>query len=372
MELFYYTSTDTMRYVLTKGDIFATNIRYMNDSEEYMNGLKELYQLSQQTELVKKWIQEKGYHENLLDKIQNLFSESNLKDNMRNMEHYSISFCKKNDLLSQWAIYAKESGVSIRMNFEESSYIFQTESVETDMKAKWNIQPQEVSYFTWDSMKNDMVAYNEAAFKILDQLYEQTAKDQDEWKKERWQYLSTLVKRYDFYQEEEYRLIFEPGESAYQPKIEYRLDKKVLKPYMDIECVDGWPVWEVMVGPGFNQQLVYDSVEHLLNHAETKTGIRSAGDYVKRMQRYLDNAPGQEVLQKCREYTELMEQCSQTSWQAKELDDAQIYIFRQMNEMRKAICEDKQYDEELRRYFKECGFTRSGVVLTKSSIPYIF
>ena len=43
MELYYYTSTDTMRYILEKGDIFATNIRYMNDSEEYTNGLEELF-----------------------------------------------------------------------------------------------------------------------------------------------------------------------------------------------------------------------------------------------------------------------------------------------------------------------------------------
>lgn len=41
-ELYYYTSTDTMRFILTKGDIFATNLKYMNDGEEYTNGLTEL------------------------------------------------------------------------------------------------------------------------------------------------------------------------------------------------------------------------------------------------------------------------------------------------------------------------------------------
>ena len=42
MKLYYYTSTDTMRYILGSGDIYATNIRYMNDSEEYTNGLNEI------------------------------------------------------------------------------------------------------------------------------------------------------------------------------------------------------------------------------------------------------------------------------------------------------------------------------------------
>ena len=55
MELYYYTSTDTMRYILEKGDIFATNIRYMNDSEEYTNGLEELFRLAGNEELVNKW-----------------------------------------------------------------------------------------------------------------------------------------------------------------------------------------------------------------------------------------------------------------------------------------------------------------------------
>ena len=47
MELFYYTSTDTMSKILMNGNIYATNIRYMNDSEEYINGLKEIYKLAQ-------------------------------------------------------------------------------------------------------------------------------------------------------------------------------------------------------------------------------------------------------------------------------------------------------------------------------------
>ena len=51
MELYYYTSTDTMRYILKGGDIYATNIRYMNDSEEYTNGLNEIKLLAENEEL---------------------------------------------------------------------------------------------------------------------------------------------------------------------------------------------------------------------------------------------------------------------------------------------------------------------------------
>lgn len=45
MNLYYYTRVETMRYILMNANIFATNIKYMNDSEEYANGLKELYKI---------------------------------------------------------------------------------------------------------------------------------------------------------------------------------------------------------------------------------------------------------------------------------------------------------------------------------------
>lgn len=95
MELYYYTSTDTMRYVLTEGNIYATNIRYMNDSQEYINGLEELYYLFQKEELVKEWIRQQKLEESLWDKMQSVFTSQNLKANKQEMEYYSISFCKK-------------------------------------------------------------------------------------------------------------------------------------------------------------------------------------------------------------------------------------------------------------------------------------
>lgn len=142
-----------------------------------------------------------------------------------------------------------------------------------------------VYYFTRSSMK-DQALYRSTAYKILDQLYPVGLKDQTEGKKEHWRYVSTLVKRYDFYQEEECRLVFEPNRSAHAPLIQYRQDKKVLKPYLDIDCSDGWPIQEVMIGPGFNQQVVFDSVAHFLDHSKIKNGIKTVRDYTERLEQY--------------------------------------------------------------------------------------
>lgn len=370
MELFYYTSTETLSYILKNGNIYATNIRYMNDSEEYLNGLRELYSLSQNNSLLQDWISKRELKDSLLDEIKKTFSEDNLEENMQNMEYYSISFCKKNDLLSQWAIYAKESGVSIKMNFEEASYKFFSKSLKEGEQAEWNLIPQSVYYFTRDAMMNKEDIYNSVAYDILDQLYVADSMDQAEWKKERWRYVSTLVKRYDFYQEEECRLVFEPNESAFPPCIEYRHDQKVLKPYLDIECDGGWPIWEIMIGPGFNQQVVYDSMEHFLNHTKVMVGYKTIEDYAIRMEKYLE--PYKKKLAECRDYVDLSDLFMKKDWiKDVEFEEAEIIFTQKMDAIRKFVSKIK-YNSDIVQYFSQHHFTNSGIVLTKSSIPYIF
>lgn len=377
MELYYYTSTDTMRYVLTEGNIYATNIRYMNDSQEYINGLEELYYLFQKEELVKEWIRQQKLEESLWDKMQSVFTSQNLKANKQEMEYYSISFCKKNDLLSQWAIYARESGVSIKMNFEEqeSDYQFFTDSVADKKEAKWNLFPQEVYYFTYDAMSSQGLEeqYKNTAYEILNQLYgTESPQDKEELKNEVWRYTSAFVKRYDFYQEEECRLVFQPNHSVYLPKIQYRQDKKVLKPFLDIKCEKGWPIWEIMVGPGFNQQVVFESVEHVLNHAEVKIGLKSSKDYVKRIEKYLE--PYMEELNECEEYKEFRDWFAQIDFASGEYSEEDLVSFchQKLKEIVNVVINNSDYCENAKQYFREHHFTRSGVVLTRSSIPYIF
>lgn len=357
------------------GDIYATNIRYMNDSQEYINGLDELYHLSQNENLVREWISQQKLEENLWDKMQSVFTSRNLKANKHEMEYYSISFCKRNDLLSQWAIYAKESGVSIKMNFEEPVYNFFTVSDDDKMNAEWNLFPQEVYYFTYAAMSNQGMEnqYKNVAYRILDQLYgAKSSKDTEEFKNEAWRYTSVFVKRYDFYQEEECRLVFEPGVSAYLPKIQYRQDKKVLKPYLDIECEKGWPIWEIMIGPGFNQQVVFDSVEHFLNHAKVEIGLKSSKDYAKRLEEYLK--PYEKELNQCKDYKELRDWFAQIDWASEEYSKEDVVAFcnQKMEELVNVVINSSGYSEDAKQYFREHHFTRSGVVLTKSSIPYIF
>ena len=102
-DLYYYTKVETMRYILCDANIFATNIRYMNDSEEYANGLKELRKIYE------------SHSEGIRIPFEKITEELE-----KDIPIYSISFSAARDLLSQWSMYAGESGVSIKMQFEEN------------------------------------------------------------------------------------------------------------------------------------------------------------------------------------------------------------------------------------------------------------
>lgn len=378
MELYYYTTTDTLRFILEKGDIYATNIRYMNDSEEYINGVNELWLLINNESLVKKWLNQRKPGNLTYEGLKSKFTEAARQRNMQYTEFYSISFCKKNDLLSQWAIYARESGVSIKMNFVRDRYSFLTESAKdsdekTEEKARFRgvDLPREVYYFTRDAMPEDQ--YESRAFDILDRLYQQSGEDPEENIDEQWKYISTYIKRYNFYQEAESRVVFQPGASALQPKVKYRCDKKVLKPYLDIECENGWPIWEIMIGPGFNQEVVYNSVIHFLDHSTVKNGVTNVRDYIQRVDSYFQPyASGLEKLGSYQKYKKLVSSFSGSEAVAgDELSTARI----ELGKMVKQICADVHADRRkkgLFKYIEAHYFTESGIVVSKSSIPYLF
>ncbi len=55
--------------------------------------------------------------------------------------------------------------------------------------------------------------------------------------------------------------------------MQYRNAKGVLISYLDIYLESGWPVTEIMIGPGRNQHNVYTSICHFVEHTD---GIKVA------------------------------------------------------------------------------------------------
>lgn len=98
--LYHYTTMETVWKILESGSMLARNIRFSNDSKEYLLG----------GEKIREYICKKSNNSN--DKK----IEQCIQANIQN--YYMICFCEKGDLLSQWRGYAND-GVSLGMDFLE-------------------------------------------------------------------------------------------------------------------------------------------------------------------------------------------------------------------------------------------------------------
>lgn len=351
-DLYYYTTVETMRFILQNGNIYATNLKYMNDSEEYSNGLVEMRKILNEQ----------------FPQTRNIINESELAKRIEgHPEIYSISFSTQRDLLSQWSMYAGESGVSLKMNFDcNLKYLFYSDKADKirDYFRK-NIHPRRVYYITEGAMEKE--AYDSAKDEIIDEIRRQhsqvTLGDMEsENAINVWQDMTPYIKRYEFYPEGEYRLAYSTWDFPNAVRIDYRNDRHVLKPYLDVECEGGWPVTEIIVGPGFNQQVVFTSLKHYIEHAKLKIHSVDEAEFCKRCEDYLhikENIP----------------ESVSTIWQnlKKELLNTDVNKrYSQFNEIIQIIKGDKSIDGIYKNYLANRYLSKDGILITKSEIPYVY
>lgn len=349
--LYYYTTVETMRYILTQGNIYATDLKYMNDAEEYRNGLCEL----------RKVINEKYGASG-----KEIITEQMLQEMIESdSEVYSISFSEQRDLLSQWSMYARESGVSLTMQFNgDEKYLFYFEDEKNrDGNRKINARPKQVYYFTERVMKESL--YNKRKSEIVNSI----ENENDEVTLtdianvvQIWKSMTPYVKRYEFYSEGEYRLAFSSNEFPRKVRVDYRIDEHVLKPYLDVECLDGWPIQEIIVGPGFNQNVVYESILHFIRHAKLKLPKIDGKTFAERCAYFFYME--QEGIEKIKEF-----------WNAYEVkleDEDEFRRYQAFGEMQRKILQDEEVDLNYKKFLKERYLSKEGVLIKKSEIPYIF
>lgn len=372
-KLYYYTRTKTMYSILTSGMLWATNILYMNDSEEYVNGLQEI--------------------RNILTRYQNLaFREAKLIDRLIHVQDphiFTISFCTNGDLLSQWCVYARESGVNLELDLgllgvdeaRPGKFFCARDCKEADeIEVSAPLKP--VIYFTRSAMLERLppAQVRKRAAEIVDRIKALGIRDGEDGAEEKISELAAQIKRYEFSAEQEWRLFFNMTEYAGEydrSPFFYREQDSILKPFIKVAAskkdnVTGirsvpWPVTAVTVGPGYNQDQVFQSLRYFLNF----------GNYIRKedadfrayaLNLYLDKAEARcRPLLKRRSDLERIIKSYKTKAKPP-LSNANI-----MCELASAIKED------LVRKFPNCAevlefieLTSAGIILQKSNIPYIY
>lgn len=364
-DLYYYTTVETMRFILQQANIYATNLKYMNDSEEFVNGLFELREVIN-TEYKKDNVEIKKME---AINLPELISEDRLRKSIEaGSDSYSISFSTERDLLSQWSMYARESGVSLLLDFNRKldykAYTAEDGGAVRELITKNEMYPRKVYYFTKSSMPQKK--YEKVKKEIILEIEKNSDKisieDIEGNAVQIWKDMTPYVKRYEFQAEGEYRLVFNLMKLPKRLRIDYRNDKHVLKPYLDVECDGGWPIKEIIIGPGFNQQVVYESLIHFLDNARLKTPSLSGSEFAGRCTDYLTGRNG-------------MPQEVQILWSRmgdrlhNEDEMKRFYEFEQLVE---EILKQKEIDQSYKKFIKNRYLSKCGILLSKSEIPYIF
>lgn len=242
----YIKNSYKEKYV-TKCSFLASNIRFMNDEQEYNAGVEAYRREAKLSEL----------------------EPIKICDDI-----YLISFCGKGDLLSQWEWYGKDSGIAIKFNLPSVRY--RTYSyVGSDGK-----EIPDLEYYDIQT-KPLKVCYTKDAQSNLYRFLKNNSTIRTSKAEELFQAVFVpLCKHIGFEHEDESRLVFYETLLPSNDKIKSRFniqynssDPHMVKPALKVEfslnpeCFDDKNlINEIIVGPGKNQELIFNLLIHVFDH----------------------------------------------------------------------------------------------------------
>jgi hypothetical protein len=239
--LYHYTSTDGLHGIVSSGELWATKIRYLNDSSELMHALEI------GTTYLQLLLTAKAYPESVLYDVMNRTRTST------DLNICIVSFSENGDLLSQWRAYSgNSSGFSIGFNTQKLEKIANENGMYL-CKCIYNpkIQADVIKEY-FDS--------------ILPELQQNS--DQEFWGTKIAEFfrIASLIKNVNFIEENEWRLISKP-KSCKLPNFQFRKSETTLVPYYSVlfEKEDISTVFkEIICGPSPNYLLSQPALQMFL------------------------------------------------------------------------------------------------------------
>jgi hypothetical protein len=240
-ELFHYTSIDGLYGIIHDGDIWASKIRYLNDSREFLHAFdlarRHIFKIKSQNK----------YSDEFFNKLVAQLDAS------QDMHVFVCSFTEKEDQLSQWRAYSGDStGYSIGFNAADLKRI------------AWH-HGFYLCKCIYSKKDQDSIIY-EYFNKNLSTLYQN--KDPEFWASTIAEFIliATLLKNNSFSQEDEWRLISKP-KSCTLERFCFRKSKTTLIPYYSVpirEKSDVVNLTQIICGPNQESRLAESSLRALL------------------------------------------------------------------------------------------------------------
>lgn len=291
--IYHYTSTEVLDKILANASFRASNIYYLNDSREYLEGLEQLEQIV------------RNGSDSLSSKKTMLECLDELKWQNRNdwAGLYTISFSDQRDNLQSWVTYAKESGICLELDVETLISKDLTDSdVSRLVLAQKSSAGEVVDTIASDICLNPVDYKNSQNLVILSNAFikyynngalgcsaSETVYDKEQtfWKSKKaklkpfLQLAASFFKESSFNGEHELRLSFFSAaeeladDTVREVEIKYHCMRGgVLRPYIDIFFMGlpgrfrGCPIRSIMIGPSGRQQAVFDSVVHRIKYGK--------------------------------------------------------------------------------------------------------
>lgn len=284
--LYHYTGIDGFMSILQNRDFWISNIRFMNDAQEFKNGC----------EICKQILQDRiaGFDQNLrdLEKKHKAYYEGLLKicDGHKSggifpiisMDIFALSLCEEGDLLTQWQVYG-QSGVSIGF---KNDYTSIENGIALMNEDQYNEEIKKID-------PNQMKPHDEIHFFVHNVIYDDQTKKElietilqygidfinafpkdnvdmaTEGISDTLFYYFALMKDGHFSHEREKRLLIITNRD--DSKIHFRSRNGVLVPYLKMKILDlnccphkKFPIEEIVIAPGHQQVYVADSIRYFL------------------------------------------------------------------------------------------------------------
>jgi hypothetical protein len=266
--LYHYTSMQGLLSIAEKGRIWATHIRYLNDSSEIVTMWKAvLRRLEQRRECAKS-----------TDEAHSISEIIKATDDRRSLNEFVASFSEKGDDLSQWRAYCP-AGAGFSIGFDSKALLSQWVADPDGGEPSFvGAQLFKVRYL--DETKEESVSELDSAIDSLVQLssklegpmgFTQPLSKQHlvvAW-------LSVIAPSYKhaaFRDESEWRMVLSKPHKQ-MPGQRFRTGKSSVVPYIEVELnrdtnfnlLDDYMIREVRVGPTPSADLSVGAIEGLFS-----------------------------------------------------------------------------------------------------------
>jgi len=266
--LYHYTTAEGLKGIAEENRIRATNIFYMNDSEELRGGLRlfenKLEELASTHEIYSQALRE--IRSWFLGEGQGLSLE-------RTVQIYACCFSEKKDVLSQWRAYCPEGGFAVgfrrskvealvkgedlalsRCLYRRDEQLARINAILDDIRAEALQSDEAVG-----SQPN--VAQDSRYFEIIDAHMFEIIRT------------AATFKHIGFHEEAEWRVMTTLQRAERPGELKSRVRKGRLVPYREISLNGSmWEDAHIVVAPGAPRELVLEAARRLLWHSRPESG----------------------------------------------------------------------------------------------------